>query len=139
MKKTVIAILYVMIGTVIGIIMYALADTHMSKQDIEAIQIEYYTYGFSDGQECEYITRTGIVKGIRLVDTLPIAPEWVNLDTLLMINDTSTVGRYKYYRITFVGNNDSLPISPDRMQEILDAEIVTTYPRYSEFEIGGSK
>ena len=57
-----------------------------SKQDIEAIQILYYTHGFRDGKK-----------------------------------------------------TDTLRLSPEKMQAILDNAIITTNSRYSNPEIGGSK
>lgn len=105
MKKFLIISIIVAFGTWIVILLINLnvikIVNYYSKQEIEAIQILYYTQGFREGQECGYITRKGIVKGVRLVDTLAISPE--------------------------------------NMQEILDSEIATTYPRYSLPDVGGSK
>ena len=161
--KTLIQIgLIIAIAYLISILVYfTVIDTNSdkmySKQQIEAIQIEYYTHGFRDAQKD--VVRA-VKAGKRLLDTSEISPNngWITVDTITLddiardsINKEIAQNRYKYYKIVFTPLNNknemaikaiwdnSMPLSPESMQEILDTEIVTTYPRYSKINMEGSK
>lgn len=146
------------VGAIVMIIVAFVKTNQLRKEaneKIEITQVLYYTHGFKDAQK-DVIK--AVKAGKRILNASEISPEktkagkWITIDSITP-DTTITVdeNRYKYYRIVLTPLNNkneiaintiwynSIQLSPERMQSILDNAIIMTNPYYIKPEIGDSK
>ncbi len=139
------------VGAIVMIIVAFVKTNQLRKEaneKIEITQVVYYTHGFRDAQK-DVIK--AVKAGKRLINASEISPEkikagkWITIDSITP-DTTITVdeNRYKYYRIVLTPLNNkneiaintiwynSIQLSPEKMQAILDSAKVTTESKYSK-------